>query len=46
VDDHDLVTTGQSLRVLADRAGVTVIGYRQLRELQRSTALTSGTGPT
>jgi hypothetical protein len=40
VDDHDLVTTGQSLRVLADRAGVTVIGYRQLRELQRSTALT------
>ena len=44
VDDHDLVTTGQSLRALADRAGVTVIGYRQLRDLQRSTALTSGTG--
>jgi YdjC-like protein len=37
VDDHDLVTTGQSLRALADRAGVTVIGYRQLRDLQRST---------
>ena len=44
VDDHDLVTTGQSLRALADRAGVTVIGYRQLRELQRSTTLTSGPG--
>ena len=44
VDDHDLVTTGQSLRALADRAGVTIIGYRQLRDLQRSTALTSGTG--
>src|SRR5262249_35038593 len=40
VDDHDLVTTGQSLRALADRAGVTIIGYRQLRDLQRSTALT------
>jgi hypothetical protein len=45
VDDHDLVTTGHSLRALADRAGVTVIGYRQLRDLQRSTALTWGTGP-
>ena len=44
VDDHDLVTTGQSLRALADRAGVTIIGYRQLRDLQRSTALTSGPG--
>jgi predicted glycoside hydrolase/deacetylase ChbG (UPF0249 family) len=41
VDDHDLVTTGQSLRALADRAGVTVIGYRQLRDLQRSTGLPS-----
>ena len=45
VDDHDLVTTGQSLRALAERAGVTVIGYRQLRDLQRSTALTSDEGP-
>jgi chitin disaccharide deacetylase len=42
VDDHDLVTTGQSLRALADRAGVTVIGYRQLRDLQRSTGPGSG----
>jgi predicted glycoside hydrolase/deacetylase ChbG (UPF0249 family) len=46
VDDHDLVTTGQSLRALADRAGVTIIGYRPLRDLQRSTALTSGKGRT
>jgi hypothetical protein len=36
VDDHDVVTVGQSLRALADRAGVTLIGYRELRELQRS----------
>jgi chitin disaccharide deacetylase len=38
VDDHDVVTGGQSLRALADRAGVTLIGYRQLRDLQRATA--------
>ncbi|MDQ6618004.1 MAG: polysaccharide deacetylase family protein [Actinomycetota bacterium] len=37
VDDHDVVTIGQSLRALADRAGVTLIGYRQLRDLQRAT---------
>jgi predicted glycoside hydrolase/deacetylase ChbG (UPF0249 family) len=36
VDDLDLVTTGPSLRALADRAGVTLIGYRQLRDLQRT----------
>ncbi len=38
VDDHDVVTVGQSLRALADRAGVTLIGYRRLRDLQRATA--------
>jgi predicted glycoside hydrolase/deacetylase ChbG (UPF0249 family) len=37
VDDHDVVTVGQSLRALADRAGVTLIGYRELRRLQRAT---------
>lgn len=37
VDDHAVVTQGQSLRALADRAGVTLIGYRELRELQRAT---------
>jgi chitin disaccharide deacetylase len=35
VDDHDLVTAGTSLRALANRAGVTLIGYRTLREAQR-----------
>lgn len=35
VDDHDVVTVGQSLRALVDRTGVTLIGYRELRELQR-----------
>jgi hypothetical protein len=38
VDDHDVVTVGQSLRALVDRAGVTLIGYRELRELQRATS--------
>ena len=38
VDDHDLVTSGHSLRALAERAGVARIGYRQLRDLQRATA--------
>jgi hypothetical protein len=37
VDDHAVVTVGQSLRALADRAGVTLIGYRELRRLQRTT---------
>ncbi len=38
VDDHDVVTVGHSLRALAQRAGVTFIGYRQLRDLQRAAA--------
>ena len=37
VDDHDVVTVGQSLRALAARAGVNLIGYRELRNLQRAT---------
>jgi chitin disaccharide deacetylase len=45
VDDHDVVTSGESLRVLADRAGVTLIGYRQLRDLQRETARRGGRPP-
>lgn len=36
VDDHDLVVDGASLRALARRVGVTPIGYRALRDLQRS----------
>jgi chitin disaccharide deacetylase len=35
VDDHDLVTGGQSLRALVARAGVTLVDYRALRQLQR-----------
>jgi len=35
VDDHDLITGHTTLRALAERAGATFIGYRELRELQR-----------
>jgi chitin disaccharide deacetylase len=38
VDDHRVVTGREPLQTLTDRAGVTLIGYRQLRDLQRSTA--------
>ncbi len=36
VDDHDLVTGHSTLRALAERAGARFIGYRALRDLQRS----------
>lgn len=36
VDDHDLVTGHSSLRPLLHRAGATLIGYRELRDLQRA----------
>lgn len=36
VDDHDVAMSAGALRALALRAGVTLIGYRQLRDLQRS----------
>jgi predicted glycoside hydrolase/deacetylase ChbG (UPF0249 family) len=35
VDDHDLITGHSTLRALAERAGATLIGYRELRDLQR-----------
>jgi predicted glycoside hydrolase/deacetylase ChbG (UPF0249 family) len=38
VDDHDLVTNDRALRAMLDRAGVHLIGYEPLRELQRSGA--------
>ena len=41
VDDHDLVTHDRALRAMLDRAGVELIGYRALRDLQRA-ALTCG----
>lgn len=36
VDDHELLTTDRALRAMLDRAGVTRIGYRPLRDLQRA----------
>ena len=45
VDDHAVVTAGQSLRALAARAGVTLIGYRDLRRLQRSRDLSPHADP-
>jgi predicted glycoside hydrolase/deacetylase ChbG (UPF0249 family) len=36
VDDHDLVVTDHTLRTMLDRAGAHLIGYRALRDLQRS----------
>ena len=42
VDDYDVVTVGRSLRALADRAGVTLIGYREIRQLQRATDVSPG----
>ena len=36
VDDHDLAVTVEGISALASRAGVTLIGYRDLRELQRA----------
>jgi chitin disaccharide deacetylase len=38
VDDHDLVVHDRSLRTMLERAGVDLIGYRALRDLQRSAA--------
>jgi chitin disaccharide deacetylase len=36
VDDHDLVVTDRSLRTMLERAGASLIGYRELRDLQRT----------
>jgi hypothetical protein len=35
VDDHDLVVNDHSLRPLLQRLGAHLVGYRELRELQR-----------
>ncbi len=35
-DDHHLLVTDHDLRALAERAGVAFVGYRELRDLQRS----------
>jgi predicted glycoside hydrolase/deacetylase ChbG (UPF0249 family) len=36
VDDHDLVTKDHALRAMLDRVGVHLVGYRQLRDAQRT----------
>jgi len=36
VDDHDLVMHDGRLRTLIERSGATLIGYRQLRDVQRA----------
>jgi predicted glycoside hydrolase/deacetylase ChbG (UPF0249 family) len=36
VDDHQLVTRDGALRAMLERAGVTLIGFRELRALQRA----------
>ena len=38
VDDHDLVVRDGGLRTTLERSGTQLIGFRQLRELQRSEA--------
>ncbi|HZQ27946.1 MAG TPA: polysaccharide deacetylase family protein [Acidimicrobiales bacterium] len=38
VDDHDLLVHDHSIPALAERAGVTLIGYRAIRDLMRATA--------
>lgn len=36
VDDHDVLTHDHALPAMLDRAGVKLVGYRQLRDAQRS----------
>jgi chitin disaccharide deacetylase len=36
VDDHQLLVADHDIRTMAERAGVTFIGYRELRDLQRA----------
>jgi predicted glycoside hydrolase/deacetylase ChbG (UPF0249 family) len=38
VDDHDLVVEDGSVRTMIERSGVTLIGYRELRDVQRAAA--------
>jgi hypothetical protein len=35
VDDHDLVVNDRSLRTMLERAGASLVGFRELRDLQR-----------
>jgi hypothetical protein len=38
VDEHDFVVNDHSVRSLLQRAGAHLVGYRELRELQRGAA--------
>jgi hypothetical protein len=38
VDDHDLVTSDSALKAMLQRAGVHLVGYETLRDLQRAGA--------
>jgi hypothetical protein len=40
VEDHAMVTSDASFANLVERSGATLIGYRELRDLQRSEART------
>ncbi len=42
VEDHNFLCDDPSLPDLLDRAGVTLIGYRELRELQRAESRAAG----
>jgi predicted glycoside hydrolase/deacetylase ChbG (UPF0249 family) len=44
VDDHDLLTHDQTLPALAERSGLELIGYRELRDLMRTTGRPRPTG--
>jgi predicted glycoside hydrolase/deacetylase ChbG (UPF0249 family) len=45
VQDHDIATASQQLRALVTRAGVSLTGYRSLRDLQRGSSVTSPSAP-
>ncbi len=36
VDDHDLVTTDAGIRTMIERSGAQLVGFRELRDLQRA----------
>ena len=36
IDDHELVTSDTGIRAMIERSGVQLIGFRELRDLQRA----------
>ena len=45
VQDHDIATAAQQLRALVTRAGVSLTGYRSLRDLQRASSVEQPSAP-